>query len=183
MPTSPLDQIQPIMELILDIGPRKILDVGIGWGKYGALCREYLEQFGVNWDGSTRSRRIMIEGIEIYEKYHNPMWNCYDQVHIGNAYDLLRYGKVAGSYDLILLIDILEHFFTNHALFLVELCANLSDKILISTPKNSNPGSQKNMCGNPYEEHLTQLCIEDFKQWFPLEIQNHTRAWIFLINR
>jgi hypothetical protein len=43
MPTSHKYQIKEIMELMVLINPKKILDLGIGFGKYGYLAREYLD--------------------------------------------------------------------------------------------------------------------------------------------
>ncbi len=43
MPTSHLYQISDILEIISLIRPRSVLDVGVGFGKYGLLAREYLE--------------------------------------------------------------------------------------------------------------------------------------------
>jgi len=43
MPTSDLYNITPILTIISNLKPKKILDVGCGFGKYGLLMREYLE--------------------------------------------------------------------------------------------------------------------------------------------
>ena len=47
MPSSQHYHISKIMDLIININPMSILDIGTGFGKYGVLCREYLEL----WDG------------------------------------------------------------------------------------------------------------------------------------
>jgi hypothetical protein len=47
MPTSHPSQLNEILEVVLKTRPRSVIDVGVGFGKYGVLCREYLEF----WDG------------------------------------------------------------------------------------------------------------------------------------
>jgi hypothetical protein len=42
MPTSHPHQLNQIVELIMLTDPHSLLDVGIGFGKYGVLAREYL---------------------------------------------------------------------------------------------------------------------------------------------
>lgn len=43
LPSSQYYHISKILELIIAIDPSSVLDVGTGFGKYGVLCREYLE--------------------------------------------------------------------------------------------------------------------------------------------
>ena len=72
MPTSQLNQLPQIIELILFTNPEKMLDVGVGFGKYGFLSREYLEL----WDDKRRysnwtnrynwTKRI--DGIEVFKE-------------------------------------------------------------------------------------------------------------------
>ena len=47
MPSSQHYHISKIMDLIISVKPFSVLDVGSGFGKYGVLCRKYLEL----WDG------------------------------------------------------------------------------------------------------------------------------------
>lgn len=43
MPTSYPEAISSILELVRREEPRSILDLGVGFGKYGMLCREMLD--------------------------------------------------------------------------------------------------------------------------------------------
>ncbi len=71
MPSSHLYQINEILALIMATNPESLLDVGVGFGKYGFLSREYLEL----WDGREQyhdwKRRIV--GIEACKKYLTPL--------------------------------------------------------------------------------------------------------------
>jgi hypothetical protein len=43
MPTSYYVQISTTIQIIQDINPKSVLDVGAGFGKYGVLCRKMLD--------------------------------------------------------------------------------------------------------------------------------------------
>lgn len=62
------------MDLVTIMDPRSVLDIGTGFGKYGILCREYLEL----WDGrqqySDFKRRI--DGVEAYSPYNSTTPLC-----------------------------------------------------------------------------------------------------------
>ena len=71
MPTSGSTQISTILQLAQNISPTSILDIGIWLGKYGFLCREYLD---VSNERLSRSEwTTTINGIEIFERYRNPV--------------------------------------------------------------------------------------------------------------
>ena len=43
MPTSQFRQLNEIVEAIVFSKPRSVLDIGVGYAKYGVLTREYLD--------------------------------------------------------------------------------------------------------------------------------------------
>ena len=107
MPTSHLHQINEIVELIVLTNPQTVLDVGVGFGKYGALAREYLELRDGRNQYHDWQRRI--DGIEVFPDYLTPLHDyIYDTVHVGNATEIMPALNL--RYDLVLLIDVLEHF-------------------------------------------------------------------------
>ena len=73
MGTSNWQNISFCINVIRRILPQKILDAGVGFGRWGILCREFLEV----WDGKTHSSdwKLQIDGVEIFksniEEYHN----------------------------------------------------------------------------------------------------------------
>lgn len=139
------------MELVVFTDPRSILDVGIGFGKYGFLSREYLELWGKTEGYNDWKRRI--DGIEAFKEYLTPVHDfIYDHVYIGNAIDVLPTLKI--NYDLILLIDILEHFHYREGMKFLEECKRRGKNIIISTPKQI--GSQGESFDNPFEAHKFQ---------------------------
>lgn len=154
MPSSHLHQLNEIMKLIVLTDPKSILDVGVGFGKYGFLSREYLDI----WDGYTSWKR-RIDGIEVFKEYLTPVHDfIYDNIYVGTAIDILPTLKT--KYDLILLIDILEHFDYEDGIKLLEYCNKRARNIIISTPKDIS--DQKEFLGNPFETHRFQWKKKDF---------------------
>ena len=67
------------------------------------------------------------------------------------------------DYDLILLIDILEHFDYEEGMKLMEECKKRGKNIIISTPKDI--GSQKDAFGNRFETHKFQWRKKHFDKF------------------
>lgn len=160
MPTSHYNQLNQIVELMYLTKPRRLLDIGVGFGKYGFLAREYLEL----WYGSGKYDDwvIQIDGIEAFGKYLTPVHEyIYDRVYVGNALDVLP--RLEGRYDLVLIIDVLEHF--NHAdgLKLLTACRERAENIIISVPKNWC--RQEAAFGNEYEVHKFHWKERHFAQF------------------
>jgi hypothetical protein len=88
MPSSHRYQINEICELIATSDPKSVLDIGVGFGKYGFLSREYLEL----WDGRERYHewRRQIDGIEAFKEYLTPIHKLiYNEVFVGNVLEVL----------------------------------------------------------------------------------------------
>lgn len=143
MPFSQSSQISPIINLIEKEQPSTLLDVGTGFGQYGFLARtnlEHLNLFEVDGPHSRRREKsewgIVIDGIEAFPKYITPVHDyAYDSISIGDAIDLLP--NMSQSYDMVLAIDILEHFDKNRGLRFIELLQLASrGSVIISTPKS-----------------------------------------------
>ena len=161
MPTSHLYQLNEIIELIFETKPKTILDIGIGFGKFGFLSREYLDIWGRE-SHDYRSRDVRIDGIEVFKEYLTPVHNfIYDNIFIGNAIDVLPTLKI--RYDLILLIDVLEHFNFKEGEKIISECIKRGRNIIISTPLNI--GNQGPSRGNIYESHKFQWRKKHFNTY------------------
>lgn len=151
MPTSHPMQINEILDAVLMVNPKSILDIGVGYGKYGFLCREFLDT--MKHDDNYGKRTHIIEGIEVFPKYLTPVHDyIYDKIHIGNAKDVLP--KLDKKYDMILLIDVLEHFTYEDGIIILNECKRHCDYIIISVPKDI--GNQGTVHGNKHETHHFQ---------------------------
>lgn len=127
-----------------------MLDVGCGYGTWGVLLRQHLEEEWraergrLKWD-----RRI--EGVEVWEGYRNPLWELfYDRVGVGDAHDFLQ-GYESKSFDLALCIEVLEHLSPEQGKHLVEELQRIATHVLLTTPDYAMP--QEALLGNPYERH------------------------------
>jgi hypothetical protein len=157
MPTSHCSQISTIVEIILAAKPQSVLDIGIGFGKYGFLCREYLEL----WDGRQQYGKWQhrIDGIEAFAAYVTPLQRLiYDNIYTGDARRIVP--ELRHTYDLILLIDVIEHFTIDEGRALLMACAERGKACLISTPLEAT--QQGSAFGNAYEVHHSQWSKRHF---------------------
>ena len=151
MPSSSPYQLNEIAELIMLTQAHSVLDVGIGFGKYGFLAREYLEL----WDGRNRyddwQRRI--DGIEVFPRYVGALQRAiYDEIHVGDALEILP--RLDHHYDLVLLVDVLEHVPEEKGVALLDAARRVGRNLIVSTPRDI--GHQREVFGNPHETHHFQ---------------------------
>jgi 2-polyprenyl-3-methyl-5-hydroxy-6-metoxy-1,4-benzoquinol methylase len=183
MPFSQTSQLSAIVGLIEQLNPSSLLDVGAGMGQYGFLARiklEHVNLFCVNGkDARQRPKeewRVRIDGIEGYAGYLTPVHGyAYSHMMIGEAGELLR-GMAAGSYELVLAIDILEHYHRPEGLaFLDELKRVASRAVLVSTPKEF---CVQEVEANPYEDHRSHWSYEDLARRGFTEILHNPESWV-----
>lgn len=165
MPSSRPNTIPTVIHLLRQLKPQSILDVGVGFGKWGHLFREYTDILEAEQDPARYQRanwRVRIDGIEGHAAYLTEMHRfLYDEIHVGNASVLM---KSLPNYDLIFLGDIIEHFEKEAGLEL--LCdgrARANKAVIVSTPKFET--EQEALCGNELERHRSLWSTEDFRQF------------------
>ena len=151
MPSSTHHLLNHMIFEIINTNPISILDIGIGYGKYGFLAREFIEAhadrvFPSQW-------KLKIDGIEIWKNYVDYLnWIniIYNKVYIGDAYELID--KVS-DYDLIIAGDIIEHLPKKKGEFLLKKCIRKAKKWgLVSIPLG-NWLHHKVVANNPHEDH------------------------------
>jgi hypothetical protein len=175
MPTSHYHQIGKIVEIMFLIRPKSVLDVGIGCGKYGMLAREFLEIWLEHKPYAERN--IRIDGIEAFPEYiQEGQRFYYDTIYIGNALDTV---PTLENYDLILLVDVLEHFSGEDGLKLLGSCAQKGKHILISTPLDI--GDQGAVFGNEFERHRFQWKRGHFRKYGPVVFFRNYHSILCLI--
>ena len=156
MPTSDHHNIVPILSVIQNLQPRSVLDIGCGFGKYGVLIREYLDVWQERLE--PLSWKTHIVGVEAFAPYKNPIIEyVYDEVHVGPAEQVV---PSLGSFDLVLIADVIEHLERSAAVALVKRCLEISTVLIISTPREFYP--QGDVFGNPYEIHRILWRVTDF---------------------
>lgn len=171
MPSSRFDLIPLVLNIVIQQKPKSILDVGVGFGKYGVLFREYLDIW--NTKEKYGKRNLKLYGIEAFGKYKNPVWDVYDKVFIGDISKLFPRISKLGRIDLLFLGDVIEHFTKPQA---KKILSKLNyDRVIIITPEI--PSVQSAVYGNPYEKHKSKWTIEDFPNMKHFKIYNQQIFW------
>lgn len=167
MPTSHSGQINTIVDLVVAIDPKSILDIGIGHGKYGFLSREYLDV--ASDDVTYQHHKIRIDGIEGFPEYITDLQRLiYDEIFVGNALEVID--TIDRQYDLILMIDVFEHFTKEDGEAILAKCLKKAKHVLISCPKHMHEQGEDH--GNKYQEHKFQWRKVHFKQYNSVFIPN-----------
>lgn len=176
MPSSQYYHISKIMEMIISLNPKSVLDIGSGFGKFGVLCREYLEL----WDGRQKYEfKRRIDCVEVFQQYISPLHQyIYDNVYNNDILDIAP--KLDIRYDMILLIDVLEHFEKDDGIKLLKTLLTNNECILVSTPKNPSP--QKDAFGNVYETHKSIWSSTELSSLGNIAFVRDDISWISIIS-
>ncbi len=152
MPCSRPSALVHMCNRIIEKNPMSVLDIGIGFGKFGFLAREYTDvRLGRYFHWQTR-----IDGIEIFEKYVTPLQQqIYDSIYIGNAIDIL---PTLGNYDMIICSDMLEHVNEHDGVFLLDAIEKKSRFAMIVTPVRVL--QQEALYNNEHEKHISSWSKE-----------------------
>jgi SAM-dependent methyltransferase len=117
-----------IVETVAALEPKAVLDLGCGTGKYGFLVRERL-------DYSQQGNGVRIEGVEGYASYLGPVHDLiYDRVVVSDVCEFLA-GAQAGSYDVALCLDVIEHLTPEGGAALIQDALRVATTLIISTPR------------------------------------------------
>lgn len=160
MPTSPYGHIEAFTAFLIQSRPGSILDIGLGNGKLGFIARDLLDVM-LNESYLKADWKVKIDGIEVFADYiQDHQRAIYNRILIGDAYDLL---DTLGTYDMIILGDVLEHFPKDRALAFLDKCATHAEKQLVVFIPLGKTWRQPAIYGNPYETHRSFWFFDEFK--------------------
>jgi hypothetical protein len=145
MPSSYADSYPPIVHAIIARKPRRVLDIGPGWGKYGLACREYVHDLDT------------IDAIEVVQGRMPTQPAIYNNVYIGDARDATE--TFYQDYDLVLIIDVIEHMPLTSGHALLAKIQRAGADVLVSTPTKFIAQHDET---NPHEEHLSYWDWDEF---------------------
>ena len=156
MPSSFHHHISKMVDWIVKVQPRSVLDIGVGHGKWGFLAREYTDIFNNRYDRSTWQTRI--EGVEAFATYKTPVYDyAYDKIHYG---DISTNLKDLANFDLVIIGDVIEHLTKEEGQALIAALREKSAYILLSSPTHF---FQQEILGNPWETHKSLWSWKDFQ--------------------
>jgi hypothetical protein len=156
--TSNWQQIPFCIEALMKMAPERVLDVGVGFGRWGMIVREFCDVwysriFKEDW-------KVHIEGIEAFPKsitaYHREFYNL---IHTGDAAKIIP--TLPGPWGVVIFGDVLEHFDKPTANRLLNICLDRSDYVLVNIPLGEEH-EQGAAYGNEYERHLSSWDVPDF---------------------
>ena len=183
MPSSFYDAIPVVLTAVMALHPRSVLDMGIGFGKYGLLFREYLDMNrqtngGLPFD--SRGRRVRIDGIEAFEPYVSDLQRAiYDTIYSGEAQAVL---PDLDPYDLVFMADVLEHLSkADGRILLTQALAKANGGVLVVTP--AIHFDQGPVFGNPYEVHRSFWTPADFAGYSNVDVLVWRRCLLAYLSR
>jgi hypothetical protein len=161
MGTSNWQNIPFNVEVLMKIAPQRVLDVGVGFGRWGMIVREFCDV----WYGrvSESAWSVYVEGIEAFRdnisQYHRAFYN---RIYQGDAREIIF--TLEGPWDVIIFGDVLEHFERETAEKILSWCLERSDYIMINIPLGGE-WPQSDTYENPYERHLSVWVEQDFEKF------------------
>jgi len=163
MPSSRCNHIPIIISIVRQLQPRSILDVGVGFGKWGHLFREYTDIVMAETDPARYARenwQVRIDGIEGHEPYITPMHRyVYNELLIGDMREKIR---EVGHYDLVFLGDVIEHIEKDDGFMLLRACLEHAHQAVVATTPGTD-APQDAACGNQLEVHRSYWTPDDFR--------------------
>ncbi len=163
MPSSRPNTIPTVIHLIRQLKPKSILDVGVGFGKWGHLFREYTDINEAERDPRRYERKnwqVRIDGIEGNASYLTEMHRyLYNEIYVGDARTLLR---TLPQYDAVFMGDVIEHLEKSAGRALLgDAVEKARRAVIVSTPKFET--GQPDLCDNELERHRSLWAAKDFR--------------------
>lgn len=154
------ENIPIILAEVEKLNPMRVLDIGAGMGKYGLLIREQYLSKKAEQGELEPVDDIRIDAVEDTKYLLTPrMIGIYDHVF---QEDIFNVEEKLLDYNLILLIDVVEHWTKEKALEMIGRLL-IHGPILVSTPKRT--GMYKEHFYGDERHHITQWVPEDFKDF------------------
>jgi hypothetical protein len=148
VPSSSLEAAYLVTQAVLRLEPRRILDLGMGTGKFGFLLRE-------QHDLAKGRRELWITGVEGYEAYvgdHQRL--VYDEITIDDIVHFVG-GYEGEPFDVALLLDVIEHFEPYEAVDLMRRVLAIAAAAVIATPSYF------------YAQEIARNPLETHRSWWP----------------
>lgn len=164
MPSSYADSFPPIVHAIIAFAPRHILDIGPGWGKYGLACREYLPKLEC------------LDAVEVPQGRYSTQDAIYGSIFVGDIRGAPE--QFFMPYDLVLLIDVIEHLRLDEGHELLACIQRAGPAVLVASPTQFFEQHDE---ANPHETHLSFWDAGEFAQHSILVNASTVDAGIYIL--
>jgi SAM-dependent methyltransferase len=181
MASSFASQIPAITHLVGSLKPKTVLDIGKGFGKYGFLIHEYA---GI--DNQTKldpsktmaeQSQVRVEAVEVDADLMLPhLSQLYARVHFG---DVLKLYPELPKYDLILMIDIIEHINKEQTLPMLRHFLEQGSNVIVSTPVDF---FEQHLYESVFENHVSHWTIKDFRPLGFTDVQYFDSGAVYLLS-
>jgi len=159
MPLSIWNGMEDCLGVITAARPRSVLDVGIGFGLWGHLLRQYLDV----WDGRIQPAQwtTRIDGIELDERRIQPhARHLYTSLHVGDLRALVPALAARTAYDVILFGDVLEHLEKPDARAALDAAIRLARELVVVRIPMGDGWRREGR--EPPDHHRSQWTPDDF---------------------
>src|SRR5262245_37601698 len=156
MPIGSYASVPFLVQHMIEAAPRRVLDLGIGFGGNGLLVRQWIDLGAQPW-------KTFLAGVEVWADYRNPTWDLYDLVIVDTIENYFE--RYAEPFDLVLFTEVIEHFDKKHGCQVAKLAKQLvapAGYLLVTTPVAFF--EQGPEYGNEYERHLSVWTDRDLKE-------------------
>ncbi len=181
MGSSFISQVPVIIDLIKQLKPLSVIDIGKGFGKYGFLIHEYYgidNSKKINSDKNLKEQSfVQIDAVEVDADFMLPHLNhLYNHVYFADIFDIYL---DLSKYDLVLMIDVIEHLEKKMALELIAHFLKQDSKIIVATPIDF---FNQDLYQSEYEHHISHWTYNDFKLLGFVDVQKNEAGAIYLIS-
>ena len=155
-------------------GFESVLDIGMGYGKYGMLIRDLFETPFGNF---TKDKfRIRIDGVESFPEALTFQYDIYNNIYGKKLQEFTPEIK----YDIALYIDILEHMEKEESISEFKRLMSFAKRNIIATPKTFI--LQKLEVNKEFDQHKAQINPEDFGLPYKRLDTDDNCNYIYIIN-
>jgi len=181
MASSFVSQVPVIIDVIKALRPKSVLDIGKGFGKYGFLIHEYLgidNSRKIDPEKSLRQQSaVVIDACEADKDLFLPhLDQLYRNIYEG---DVLKNYTQIGRYDLILMIDVIEHLDKQQAIEMLRYFISNNGIILIATPSDF---FEQHLYESEFENHVSHWALSDFKKLGFVDSQKIDAGMVYLLS-
>ena len=157
MPTGDYEDTVYVMDYLNTLGPKTVLDVGAGFGRWGFLCRCHLSMGHSLTVNSEQA--LAIDAVEVFDDNISPIYACvYNKTHKGDAREVV---PGLDDYDVVICGDMIEHISKEDGWNLIcEMRSKSRMAFVLALPLGECP--QEEIYGNEYEVHQSTWLASDF---------------------